>query len=130
MITTYFKNLVADNLWKTAGATSLPSSYFLAMSSTEPLADGSGVTEPDSSTGYERIQISDLCNAVDGRVANNTKLSWPRFLLDAGTVDYWAIFDDTNNLVMGGILDSTKHLDMGTIVSIDAKSLILDIIGM
>ena len=131
MVTTYFKNLVADVVWKTAAGASLPETYYLAASTTQPLEDGTGVTEPDSATGYSRVAMSELAQAVDGVTTNSAAISWPKVILDAGAVTHWALFDaaEGGNLLMGGEFDSVKHLDPGTTLTVEAEGLELHVLG-
>lgn len=132
MVTTYFKNLVADNLWHTVGATALPEQYHLALSSTEPQEDGTGVTEPSVDSGYTRVVMSGLTAAVDGAVKNGSMINWPKLNLDAGTASYWALYDaaEGGNLLMGNPLDGLKHLDAGTTISVEINGLTLNVLGV
>lgn len=131
MVTTYFKNLVADNVWHTAGASALPTEYWLALSSTEPLEDGTGATEPRAAAGYYRIQMVNLSAAVDGAVQNASILSWPKMIEADGTVEYWMLYDAQadGNMLMGGALDGLKHLDAGTSISVEVAGLTLNVLG-
>ena len=131
MVTTYFRNLVADNVWRTAGASSLPETYWLALSSTEPLEDGTGVTEPDALCGYVRTQMHSLTAAVDGAVQNGAILSWPKTSAAGGAVTYWALFDAESggHLLMGNPLDAEKHLDAGTSIAVEVSGLTLNVLG-
>lgn len=131
MVTTYFRNLVADNVWHTAGATSLPETYWLALSSTEPLEDGTGVTEPSAAAGYARTQMQGLTAAVDGAVNNGAIISWPKMATADGAVEFWALYDAQTggNLLMGDPLDSLKHLDAGTSISVEVNGLTLNVLG-
>lgn len=133
MITTYFKNLVANHVWHTAGETALPSSYYLAISSTEPKEDGTGVTEPTAISGYARTKMSGLGSAVNGEVANEIVIAWPKFLKDEGGFGYWALYDTeqsgTGHLLMGDRFDSVKHIDAGTTMSIETNGLTLRVLG-
>lgn len=130
MVTTYFRNLVADNVWHTAGTAALPTEYWLALSSTTPLADGTGVTEPDGASGYSRIKLTGLSAASNGATSNTVSLSWPKLNISAGTASYWALFDSKTGgkLLMGDALDSLKHLDAGTTIIVDAKNLTLSVL--
>ena len=133
MVTTYFKNLVADNVWHTEGASALPSTYYLAMSTTEPQEDGSGVTEPSQSSGYRRVAISALSAASNGEVHNTARLAWPKVNSNEGVVGYWAIYDSADhgagNLLMGGAFVESKHLESGTAMLIDINGLTLKVLG-
>lgn len=131
MVTTYFKNLVADNVWQTSGAMPLPTEYWLALSATEPAADGTGVTEPGLETGYGRAQVVGLVAAVDGVVTNNGILTWPKQTAYGGAVAYWALYDAQSggNVLMGGQLDGLKHLDADTLISVEHHGLTFNVLG-
>lgn len=131
MVTTYFKNLVANVVWKTPAGANLPEAYYLAASTTEPMEDGTGVTEPDVATGYARVRVSELMAAVDGVVKNGVALIWPKVTLDGGAVTHWAILDAQSggHVLMGGAFDSTKHLDPGTTLTVDENGLELHVLG-
>lgn len=131
MVTTYFKNLVADVVWHTAAGASLPDTYYLTASVTEPMEDGTGVTEPSAASGFGRIAISGLCAAKDGVTANTISLIWPKVAMDAEAVAYWAMFDAPSggNLLMGDALDGTKHLDAGASLALDIGDLELHVLG-
>lgn len=130
MVSTYFKNLVADHVWHTSAETALPATYYLALSSTEPMEDGTGVTEPETASGYVRVPIVDLADAVDGAVNNTTVISWPELITDQGAASYWAIFDAPSggHLLMGNSL-STKHLDAGMELKFNPGKLTLRVLG-
>lgn len=130
MVTTYFKNLVADVVWHTSAGASLPSSYYLAVSSGEPMSDGTGVVEPNASSGYARVKMTGMNPAVDGATKNSTSISWPKVTVNAGEISYWAMFDAQagGNLLMGGALDDLKHLDAGTTFTIDPNGLELKLV--
>lgn len=133
MVTTYFKNLVADNLWRTAGdaASDLPTAYYLALSSTEPLEDGTGVTEPVGASTYARQKLASMSVAENGVTTNTAVISWARFETDQGEIGYWALFDALvgGNLLMGGALDGVKHIDAGTTIAFENGSLTLNVLG-
>lgn len=132
MVTTYFKNMIANVIWKTAGASTLPDKYYLALSASEPLEDGTGVTEPSAVAGYARTEMTGLSVATDGVVKNEITISWPKIMADAGQVEYWALYDSAEigggNLLMGDAFDGVKHLDAGTTISIAINGLILRVL--
>ena len=129
MITTYFKNMISNHIWHTSSEVDLPGTYYLALSTTEPLKDGTGVTEPDASSGYARIALVDLADAVDGTVTNTTSLSWNELSTDQGVASYWAMFDAPSggNLLMSNSI-STKHLDAGTEIVTKPGKLMLSVL--
>lgn len=75
MITTYFKNMVMDNLFHTTAVT-LPAKYYLAWSPTAVTDNGAGFTENAASTGYARVEMTGLNAAVDGVISNSTRLEF------------------------------------------------------
>lgn len=131
MVTTYFKNLVAEHIWHITGASPLPGEYYLALSSTQPLEDGTGVTEPDAAAGYTRVAMSGLSKANAGVVSNTTAISWPKTTMNSGTISYWALYDASanGNPLMGGALDDLKHLDKGATISIPVGKFSLKVLG-
>jgi len=95
-----------------------PASLEIALSASDPLADGTGLTEPSAADGYERQTItlapsvatvgagvSAFNNApiVFGPVANN---AWP-------TVTHVAIFDNSGNMLMHGELNVQRTSPVG-----------------
>lgn len=134
MLTTYFKNLIADNVWHTQGdnASDIPAQYYLALSTTAPQEDGTGVTEP-TATPYERKAMPAMEVAQDGTTTNAVNLVWPRFeTTQSDPVAFWALYDakTDGNLLMGGPLDAAKHLDIGTSLLFEAGSLVFNVLGV
>ena len=131
MLTTYFKNLVANHLWHPGSACTVPTQYYLALSSTQPKNDGTGVKEPTSASGYARIETTGLSQAQDGEVVNEAPLRFPRIDTAQGTIAYWALYDAKTggNLLLGGALDAAKTLDAGTTIEFAAGDLHITILG-
>lgn len=130
IVTTYFKNLLANHIWHTSAETTLPTTYYLALSSTEPLEDGTGVTEPSTTSGYTRIELANLADAVNGVVTTTSSLVWDELTSSQGTVAYWALFDAATggHLLMSEAIDE-KHLDSGTSMTIKPDKLNLSVLG-
>ena len=80
MNTTYFKNIIMGNVFRTATGTALPTTYYIGLSSTAPTAEGTNVTEPSGSgTGYRRVQLTSLTTPEDGVINNSaafTESAW------------------------------------------------------
>ena len=57
MFTNYYLNLISRNLFNISGMCSIPNKYYIGLSSTLPLPNGTNVTEPSSDAGYERVEI-------------------------------------------------------------------------
>lgn len=131
MVSTYFKNLLSDHIWHTTASKNLPVNYYLALSATQPLEDGTGVKEPKAASGYARVAMSNIGAADNGVVTNTTPISWPKVASNEGEVGYWAIFDEATggNLLMGNAFESVRHLDSNTTITIDPSGLTLRVLG-
>ena len=113
--TTYFKNLVAGNLFHIDASNAVPASYYLGLSSTEPQADGTGATEPaGDGSGYARVLLNGLGNLTDGKVSNTAEITFPKSITEwfsaAAPATYFAVYDgdtqDANLLFYGQLTDS------------------------
>lgn len=131
MLTTYYKNLLADHIWHTAAEAELPETYYITFSSTEPQEDGTGVTEPDASSGFARVALTGLTDAVDGEVFNGANLEWAELISDQGAISYWALFDAPTggHLLMSEPLPAVKHMDAGTAMVMKPSKLSLKVLG-
>lgn len=131
MATTYYKDLLANHIWHTSAESELPTAYYATLSKTEPLEDGTGVTEPDASSGFTRLELAGLSEAENGVVVNTGTLQFPKLTSDQGVTTHWAIFDAPTggHLLMGGAHASAKHLDAGTSLILDPGQLTLQVLG-
>lgn len=98
MNTTYYKNLVAGNLFNLAGADAVPAKYYLGLSSSRPADDGTGYQEPGAdASGYVRIELTGLGGLTGGAVSNTAELSFPKSLTDwypaSAPATHFTIFD-------------------------------------
>ena len=120
MNSTYFVNCVSGNVFNTKTTPALPTAYYIGLSTTTPSKDGSGVTEPSSSAGYKRVQITGLDEPIDGAVTNSTSISFDESTASWGTVTHVVIFDAATegNLLMADALDPPRAIDSGTIMTI------------
>ena len=83
MNTTYFKNVIMGNVFRTATGTALPTTYYIGLSSTAPTLEGGNVTEPSGSgTGYARVQLNSLTSPTDGVINNSAAISFPESISD------------------------------------------------
>lgn len=136
MTTTYFKNLLMGNIFKTKTSPGLPSGYYIGLSSTAPNANGTGVTEPSrTNTGYARVQLtaSNMGVPSNGAIQNTTAISFPESLTDwfpAGSPAKWYVIYDSQsdgNLLMYNSLTSNRVIEMNTIATIRKNSLYLQL---
>ncbi len=137
MITTYFKNLVMDNLFHTSAAKALPEKYYLAWSTTTPNEDGTGFTEPAKSTGYARIELAGLSTSVDGLINNTARLAFNEALSSQGTANEYGIFDSAEggNLLIynepnTGEGDEKQIVQKGTTLFVKPNELQFKLKGM
>ena len=64
---------------------------YLALSTTDPGEDGSGITEP-SGMGYERVAVGDVTITMN-ELTNDNVLTFAASTGDWGTIEYGAIYD-------------------------------------
>lgn len=130
MTTTYFLNILAQNLFKSGNATtSLPSNYYIGLSKTTPKMDGTGVTEPATNTGYSRVLLSNFTSPTDGVVKNTSDIVFNECISSWGTITHFVIFGDKTSkdgLLMYGELRATT-IDSGDVVRIKPEALRLSV---
>lgn len=130
MLTTYFLKCVAEDIFKHQETSTIPYDFYLALSSTAPALDGTGVTEPASDTGYARIRIDNsilMFGEADdsATVANHTKVYFPESIKPWSGITHYAIFDaeEDGNLLMYGALNETMDIPIKTMVSVPLGTL-------
>jgi len=109
-----------------------PGSLEIALSSADPLADGSGLSEPPASDGYSRqaltlnasvptlgagVSAFNSAPIVFGPVTNN---DWP-------TVTHVAVFDNSGNMLMHGPLNAQRTSPVGDELPFAAGALQLQV---
>ena len=127
MTTTYFLNNIMGNVFGSKKSPSLPTRYYIGLSTSAPDIDGGSVTEPSSSAGYERVELTTLGAPEDGIITNTLAISFEESLSDWGIVTHFVIYDaPTNgNLLMYDALTSPRTVEPATIVTIKDRSLTL-----
>lgn len=130
MVTTYGKNLIMDNLFQTPSASSLPTQYWIGLSTTEPTVSGTNFSEPASGTGYARKQISGLAASTGGVVTNGTILSFAESTASQGTITHYGLFDASTDghLIMYGQLEKSRIVEEETTLSLKAGALTLSLV--
>ncbi len=127
-LTTWFKNVIQGNVWKTQTTPALPTTYYLGLSTTLPTVESTNVTEP-SGNNYARIQLTGLSTPTNGLVTNTTNLNSNLSTGSWGVIPYYVIYDSLNggNLCMFGDFTSPKTIDSNTILTIVAGELDLQL---
>lgn len=125
MTSTYFLNCIMGNVFKTKENPTLPNKVYLGLSSTAPAVDGSGVSEPLASAGYERVELTNLGEPSNGVISNDSEISFPESSASWGTVTYFVLYDaPTNgNLLMFNVLSQSRSVETATIVMVKTGSL-------
>lgn len=134
MNTTYFKNLIMGNVFRTSTGTSLPTNMYIGLSSTAPNAAGENVTEPSTvGTAYTRVQLSSLSAPTNGVISNTSAINFPESLSDwfpaATPAQYYVIYDAQTggNLLMYNQLTTSRVIEINTIATIRASNLYLQL---
>lgn len=106
MNTTFWINKVMDTMYVNSA-----DEFWVGLSSSEPAADGTGVTEP-AGEDYQRVRLDEFTPAAGGYIQNVNDLEFPKsesvwFPADAKAA-YWVLFDgsgaDANVLSAGELL--------------------------
>lgn len=131
MNTTYFKNLVAGNIFKTQTSPAIPTTYYLGLSTTLPDATGGNVSEPASSKGYARVNITSVLGApADGVVSNTDKITFEEASDAWGTISYYVLYDAATggNLLKYGTLTKTMTVSANATVWFDIGSITFSVL--
>lgn len=127
MNTTYFLNLVAGHIYRSKTDPALPEKLYVGLSSTEPSPDGTGVTEPPASAGYERIQLTSMSEPVDGSVSNTQPIDFPESTDDWGVMTHFVVYDAPTggNLLVYNPLDKNRTVESESIMTFKVGALTL-----
>lgn len=134
MLTAYFLKCIAEDIFKHQETSTIPYDFYIALSSTAPAFDGTGVTEPPNSSGYKRVRtdnsILTFSEADDsGMVSNHARVFFPESITPWAGISHYAIFDmpDGEHLLMYGKLNEVMNVPVKTIVSIPAGVLTITV---
>jgi len=130
LLTTYFLKCIAEDIFKHNETSTIPYDLFIGLSSTTPSVDGTGVTEPLSTTGYARVEIDNSNLIFDeaddsGVVSNHTHIYFPESVLPWDGITHYIVYDAANggNLLMYGELNDVINVPIRTVLSIPAGTL-------
>ena len=110
----FLENELLDHVLKT-GAYAVPANIYVALSTADPLDDGSGIAEPVGAS-YARV-VMDAWDAAASRATENTnKITFPQSTGDWGTITHWAIYDAITggNFLAHGDFTTSKAAPTGT----------------
>ena len=119
MTATYYA--ISRNLNKLFNAATLtqPSSYYLALSTTTPAVDGTGVTEP-SGGSYARLAVpadgTNWSTATTNTLTNLLTLTFVESTASWGTITYVCFYDasSSGNMWFYSALSPSRTVDSNT----------------
>ena len=125
MTTNYFLNNIMGNVFGSKTNPALPMSYYIGLSTSAPSLDGTGVTEPSSSSGYARVKLSGLSEPTNGTITNTDSITFDESVTDWGVMTHFVIYDaaSSGNLLMYDVLTSARAVEAATVVTIKPNSL-------
>ena len=126
-------NALTGREYNTLGGT-----MYLGLSLTAPNDLGEGITEPNSSTGYERVLIGTygspatykMSAAQNGSSTNTTAILFPRAKTNWGTVKYAVFFTAaTGGTFIGWAkLETEKDVNADYVANFDKNAITLSIV--
>lgn len=116
MFVTTVKNTIMNAIFGGNGGSALPTSYLVGLSTTEPKADGSGITEPSSSAGYGRLPVV-FGSANGGTVKNKDVLEFPAFVEDAGVATHYVIYNQDGSPFWFDSLERSRTLEAESVLA-------------
>ena len=120
MNTTHFLDRIAGNLFRTQTSPSIPTEYYIGLSTTEPTATGTNVSEPATSAGYSRVLLNNLSAPTNGVVTNTSNINFEESTSAWGTITHFVIYDAEvgGNLLMYGALSTPRVVEAATVMTI------------
>lgn len=125
MTTTYFLNNIMGNVFGSKTSPSLPTNYYIGLSTSAPTVAGGNVSEPSGSAGYARVRLTGLSEPTNGVITNGSAISFEESTADWGTVTHFVIYDAATggNLLMYDALTASRTVETATVVMIKENSL-------
>lgn len=107
----------------TGDAVTRPSSFYVALFTSNPAEDASGTEVSTSGTAYARQSVT---FSVSGNTATNTAaIEFPTATASYGTVTHVGVFDASSagNLIAYAALTTSKAIDTGDVLRLPANDL-------
>lgn len=119
-ISDYLENKLLDHVLKVA-AFSVPTNIYIALSTADPLDDGSGLTEP-SGGAYARVQCNTWDAAASRKTANTNQINFPAATGSWGEVTHFAVMDAITggNMLAHGLLYEARIVTSGKTILFEA----------
>lgn len=126
MITDYFVDCVAGNVFHTKTDPAIPTAYYLGLSTTAPTESGANVTEPTDSA-YARIALTNLTEPSGGVIENANSISFNESTQSWGTITHYVVFDSPTsgqgNLLMYEELETPRNVEPATVMMFKENTL-------
>lgn len=126
MITDYFVDCVAGNVFHTKTDPAIPTAYYLGLSTTAPTESGTNVTEPTDSA-YARIALTNLTEPSGGVIENANSISFNESTQSWGTITHYVVFDSPTsgqgNLLMYEELETPRNVEPATVMMFKENTL-------
>lgn len=125
MTSTYFLNCIMGNVFMTKLSPTLPKNVYLGLSTTAPSVDGTGVTEPVASAGYQRVELTSLSEPTNGIITNESEIQFDESSASWGDITHFVLYDAPTggNLLMFNVLTQARRVETATIVMVKVGSL-------
>ena len=122
----YLENKLLDHIFGVT-AYSAEATVQVALSTTDPTEDGSGISEP-SGNNYARVTVTNSGTnwetASGGATSNKTAITFNTASGSWGTITHFAIFDNGGtNMLMYGSLTTSKAVGTGDTPKFNANEL-------
>ena len=107
----------------TGDAVTRPSSFYVALFTSNPAEDASGTEVSTTGTAYARQSVT---FSVSGNTATNTAaIEFPTATASYGTVTHVGVFDASSagNLIAYAALTTSKAIDTGDVMRIPSSDL-------
>jgi hypothetical protein len=123
----FLEDELLDHVFGNA-AYAAPATLYLALSTTDPTDDGSGITEPGGGS-YARLGVANNATnfpaASGGSKSNGTDFTFVTATASWGVIAYMAIFDAGagGNMLAHASLTSSKTIDNGDTVIFETGNL-------
>jgi len=129
-----YENEILEYIFPGGGVAVSPEAQIqIALSTADPLDDGSGLAEP-SGGNYARITGLDNSSATwnqaaAGQKTNKVILAFNEASASWGTITHWAIFDESTGtkLLCHGALAQSKTIGAGESLRFDLGDLVLNL---
>lgn len=135
MMTTTLRNSLLNN-WFRGTSYSMPSTYYIGLSTTDPLADGTNVHEP-SGKSYKRVAVAansiNFATASDGKIANNKVIRFSEALEvwadSLNPITHYVIYDAQKggNLLFFGALTRSIEVPISSIVEVPIGGIVTEL---